>query len=59
MMADCQSLMMATMILIIDNFYDKITDDRFGNPSSLNIVGPSWNWNPLEKGVPHRYSMWN
>lgn len=33
------------------------TNNRFGNPSALNLYGPSWNWTPLEEGLPHRY--WN
>jgi len=28
---------------------------KFGDPSSLNVYGPSWNWTPLEEGLSHSF----
>ena len=41
-----------------ENSFDG-TNNRFGDPSALNLYGPSWNWTPLEEGLPQRYWNWN
>jgi len=43
------SLLREVMVTAWTNFA------KFGDPSSINVYGPSWNWTPLKEGLPHSF----